>query len=229
MRDVKEMERWLGAFAHKALPYATRNTINQTAFRTMREARANVRTYMVTRNRWSEQSIRVNPSRTLNINRQAAAVGSIAPYMEVQEYGGVKRAGGREGTPIPTAYSAGQGLTARPRTRLPRKPNKLANIRLSSRGIRGNRRRRNIAVVKQAAESGQKYVYLDLGRRKGIFKVIGGKRRPKVRMVHDLTRRSVRIPREPWLRPAVDTLAPKMRGIHAESLRFQIRRFGIFK
>lgn len=224
-RDVAQLERDLGEFARRAIPYAVRNTINQAAFAAMRQARDNVRRSMITRNRWSEQSVRVNTARRPG---DVASVGSVAPYMEAQEFGGTKRAKGSEGVPIATSYSAGQG-EAQPRTRLPRKPNKLRNIRLSTRRTRGGRRQRNAVVVREAAESGQKYVYMDLGRRKGIFRVVGGRRRPRVRMVHDLTRRSIRIPRNPWLRPAVQAVRPRMPEMYAESLRFQVRRLRAFR
>lgn len=229
LRDIAQLEKDLGVFRKRALPYATRNTVNQSAFHAMREGRENIRASMITRNRWSEQSVRVNSARTLRVERQEATVGSTVDYMELQEFGGVKRAKGREGTPIPTSYSAGQGMSSRPRLRLPRRSNQIRNIRLSSRGTRGSRRQRNLIVIRQAVASGQKYVFLDLGRRKGLFRVVGGKRRPRVRMVHDLSRRSVRIPRNPWLRPAVDETRPRVPEFYAESLRFQIRRLRIFR
>jgi len=195
----------LKTFARRSLPFATRNTVNGAAFEARKLAQDNVREKMVTRNRFTEQSIRVKQSRTLRISRQSAIVGSIADYMEDQEFGGTKVKTGKEGVSIATSYAAGQGLDAQPRTRLPRKPNKMANIKLQRRRKKGSgRKQANLVAIKQAAKSGRKYVFLDLGRRQGIFKVIGGKRRPKLRMVHDMTKQSVNIPRNPWLKPAVE-------------------------
>lgn len=229
-RDVKRLENDLKAFQRKALPFATRNTVNQAAFTAMREARQNVGDDMVERNRYTRQSIRVEQARTLAISRQAATVGSIADYMADQEFGATQVKTGKEGVAIPTSYSAGQGRDAQPRTRLPRKPNKMANIQLRKRSKKGaSRKQQNLIAIKTAAENGHKYVFLDLGRRKGIFRVTGGKRRPKIQMVHDLTRQSVTIPRNPWLFPAVERTKPQVQRLYADSLRFQLRRHNLFR
>lgn len=69
--------------AKRAIPFATRATLNRAAFETRKLAQENVREQMVTRNKFSEQSIRVvQERRELNIRRQEAVVGSIADYME---------------------------------------------------------------------------------------------------------------------------------------------------
>lgn len=229
-RDVRKMENDLKAFQRKALPFATRNTVNQAAFTAMREARQNVGDDMVERNRYTRQSIRVDQARTLAISRQAATVGSIADYMADQEFGATKAKTGKEGVAIPTSYSAGQGRDAQPRTRLPRKPNKMANIQLRKRSKKGaSRKQQNLVAIKTAAGNGHKYVFLDLGRRKGIFRVTGGKRRPKIQMVHDLTKQIVTIPRNPWLFPAVERTKPQVQRLYADSLRFQLRRYALFR
>lgn len=225
-KDVKKLERDLKTFASQAYPFATRQTINDAAFQTQRIARADVRSDMINRNRYTEQSIRVEQARTLAVSRQSATVGSIADYMETQEFGGVKTKNGSEGVAIATSYSAGQSGE---RTRLPRKPNKLANIQLQKRTRPGHsRKQKNLVAVLTAATSGHKFVFLDLGKRKGIFRVTGGKRNPQVRMVHDLTRSSVRIPKNPWLKPAFDEAARMVPAFYADALRFQLRRRGLF-
>lgn len=193
-------------------------------------AQDNIKNKMVERNRFTVSSVRVEQSRTLQISRQSAEVGSIAPYMEDQEFGGTKTSRGKKGVPIATSYAAGQAQNAQPRTRLARKPNKLASIQLSSRKKKGKtRRQRNLVAIKQAATSTNKFVFLELGRTKGIFKVVGGKRKPKLRMVWSMSRRSVVIPKNPWLAPAVDKTEPQMPKLYRDALRFQIRRHGLFK
>lgn len=222
--DVKQLESDLKTFKARALPFATKATINRGAFETQKAARQNVRNDMVNRNKFSVQSIQVDQAKTLNIRQQEAAVGSIADYMEVQEFGGTKSK-----TVLPTSYSAGQGQNAQPRTRLPRKPNKLANIKLSGKGKRGkSKMQRNLIAIKQAAESGQKFVYLELRRVKGIFRVVGGKRRPKIKMVYNLDRKSVRVPATPWLAPAVEKIRPQMQKFYADALTFQLKRHNLF-
>lgn len=228
-RDIKEMEGDLKAFAHKAFPFATRNTINSAAFNAQREARSGVSDSLTLRNRFTVQSIQVEQSRTLQVSRQSATVGSIADYMEDQEFGGTKTKKGKRGVAITTGYAAGQE-GKQPRSRLARRPNAIANIMLQKKRRKGKtRKQRNLIAVKAAAESSQKYVYMDLGRRQGIFKVIGGKRRPRVKMVHDLSRQSVRIPAKPWLNPAVISTEKIIPELYRKSLEFQVRRQNLFR
>jgi hypothetical protein len=231
-REIREFEKDLKTFADKAYPFATRNTINRAAFTTQKTARENVREEMVLRNRFTVQSIQVSPERfQLNVDRQVATVGSTAPYMEDQEFGDTKTKTGKEGVAIATSYSAGQ-QGQQPRTRLPRKPNQLQNIRLSKRrkgGRAANKMQANLMAVKQAAESGNRYVFLDLRRGAGIFKVTGGKRKPRIRMIYDLSRKSVVIPKNPWLAPAVATVEPQIPGFYRDSLIFQLKRNKLFR
>lgn len=228
-QDIKEMEADLKAFAHRAFPFATKQTVNDAAFAAQRIARADVRNSLTLRNKFTVQSIQVEPTRTLNVRQQAAVVGSIADYMEDQEFGAIKVKRGKQGIAIATGYSAGQ-QGRQPRTRLPRRANQMQVIQLSKRRNKAtSRKQRNIVAIKLAATSGRKFVFLDLGRRQGIFKVTGGKRRPKIKMVHDMSRQSVVIPRNPWLAPAVAEAQRMIPAFYADALRFQGRRLGLFK
>ena len=221
-KDIRRFERDLKKFAKDAFPFATKSAMNGSAFFAQKLAKANVRSQMINRNKFSEQSIQVDQTKTLNVNNQEAVVGSIADYMETQEFGGTKT-----NPTIATSYSAGQGMNTKPRTRLPRKANKMANIRLSKRRKKGlTRKQRIFNTIRQAAADGRKYIFLDLGKREGIFKVIGGKRRPKIKMVHNTGIRSVNIPRNQWLEPAVD--ATPVADLYKKALRFQLKRRGLF-
>lgn len=229
-KEIKDFERDLKAFAHKAFPFATKNTINQGAFQVQRFAREDVKSRFILRNQFTGQSIRVNQAKTLQVTRQAAFVGSTADYMEDQEFGATRVKKGSEGIPIVTSYATGEGLGARPRTRLAKRDNTLQNIRLRKRkSAGGTRKRRNLIAIRQAAAGGNKFIFLDFGRKQGIFKVIGGKRRPKLRMVWDLSEQSVTIKRRPWLKPAVDRTIPLMPGFYRDSLIFQLKRQNLFK
>ncbi len=222
-RQIKQLENELKGFAHKALPFATKATLNRAAFETQKTARINVES-MTLRNAFTRQSIQVDQARTLNINRQQSTTGSTAAYMESQEFGDTK-----SDPSIPTSYSAGQ-RGQQPRTRLPRKPNKLANIKLQHRKKAGSsRKQRNFLAIKQAAASGHKFVYLDMGRTKAIFRITGGKRKPKINMVHNLSRQSVAIPRNPWLSPAVKEVERKIPQFYQDALRFQLKRHGLLR
>lgn len=229
-KDIRRMEQDLKTFASRAYPFASKNTINQAAFTAQRISRESVKEDLTLRNRFTVQSIQVEQTRTLDVRRQAAVVGSVAPYMETVEFGGVKGKQGKEGTPIATSYAAGQGQNAQPRTRLPRKANTLQNIQLRRNQLKAKtRRQKNLVAVKDAAQSGRKFVFLELSRRKGIFRVTGGKRRPRLKMVWDLTRQSVIVPRNPWLAPAVKQTERAIPGIYQDSLRFQLKRNNLFR
>lgn len=224
---VKQLESDLKTFASRSLPFATKATLNKTAFEARKEWQSEIRNRMVNRNKFTQQSIRVEQARSLNIRSQESIVGSIAEYMDTQEFGGTSK-GGSTSKPIATSYSAGQGQGVRPRTRAPRKANTMSRIRLrKTRGV-SSRKARNVAAVKVAAETGNRYAYLDLGRRKGIFKVLGSKRKLRVKMVWDLTRRTVRVPRTPTLGPAVRNVAPRVPEFYQEAMEFQARRHKLF-
>ena len=217
-KQIKQYAADLKTFASRAYPFATKATVNRAAFETRKEYQANMRGELTLRNKWTERSVQVDQARTLEVSRQEAVVGSVAPYMDEQEFGGVVRSGGTY-QPIATSYAAGQ--TGK-RTRLPRKPNKLRNIRLKRRPGGSNP-----AAVREAAGSGNKYIYMDMGRRRGIFRVLGSKRKPRIRMVWDLSRRSVRVPRNPLLAPATNKIEKRIPQYYAEAALFQLQRHRI--
>lgn len=226
-RDVKKYERDLKDFAGKALPYASRAMLTRSAFDARKEAQGNIRERMTTRNAWTVGSIRARKATSLNIKQQEATMGSLAAYMETQEFGGMETGGGKY-QPIATSYSAGQGRGAK-RTKLPRKPNRMQAIQLRKRtGADLSRKAANQAAIQQAAGGGNKFVFLDLGRRQGIFKVTGGKRRPKVQMVWDMTRRYVRVPATPTIGPAARTTQQRMPRFYSEALVQQLKRHRVF-
>lgn len=216
-REIRELERTLKDISAKALPYATHHALNEAAFDAMKGTKDNINRKMITRNTWTERSIRVEKAKRGPIANQKAVVGSTADYMEKQEFGGTKR-----GKSIPTTYSAGQSPTARTRTRVPRKANRTGNIQLAHQRRGRSRKQRNFLAVR----SGEKFVYLDLGHRRGIFKITGPKKRPKVNMVQDLTRSRTPIPKTPTLGPAFIAAQDRLPGYYSAALRFQLRRLG---
>jgi len=237
--DIKELEAELKTFARRAYPFATKATLNNAAFTARKLWQRDIRHKMIERNKFTRQSIRVEQSRTLDVDRQSATVGSIAPYMDEQEFGGVKRKTGKHGVAITTGYSAGQE-GQQPRTKLPRKANKLASIQLR----KGKRTARNkkqalLFKVQDAVKSGKRFIFHDFGggRKKGIFRVVGGSRKvkrgwptgAKLKMVADLTETTVIIPRNPTLAPAFDRVQAVMPRMYRKALIFQVRRHGLFK
>jgi hypothetical protein len=224
--ELKQLEADLKTFAAKALPFATKATLNKTAFEARRLWQENIKDDLINRNKFTMNAVRVEQTKSLRIRDQASVVGSTAPYMGKTESGGIET-GGSGAKAIATSYSAGQGEGSRPRTRLPRKPNKMATIRLKRvKGAQG-RKQRNLLAVKQAAESGNRYAFLDLGKRKGIFRVMGSKRKLRVRMVWSMSKRSVRVPATPTLWPAVKATIPRVPELYREALEFQLKRRGL--
>jgi hypothetical protein len=239
-REIKKFEEEMGKFAKRAYPHVVRQTLNSAAFGAMKGGRRNIRGEFVNRNRFTERSVLVNPVDTLVVSRMAAFVGSTQGYMRDQETGAVNRSTGRYGTPIPTGYSAGQ-KGSRPRTRLPRKVFQMRNIRLRGNWERSGKTegQRIVMTLRKAVETGSRIVFLELanGEKAGIFKVLGGKqigsrRGPKgakIRMIQNLSYRSVRIPKHEWLEPAADRERRFMSNHFRAAMVFQIRRQRMFE
>lgn len=240
-RDIARYERDLKVFADRALPFANRSALNTLAFETRSESQKRIDKQFILRNTFTKRSVQVDRARGLRISEQRARVGSIAEYLETQEFGGTKRKQGKHGVPIPTTVAAGQGQSAKPRTRLPTRSNKLKNISLnrqrSNRTL--SRRKRIAATIREAVDTGNRFIFLDLGRTKGIFRVIGGRRNSKNRgamvpgarlsMIHDLSEESVTIPKSPWLDPSIDRVLPNGPRIYVDALKFQLQRHRLFK
>ena len=228
--SIKQFESDLKTFARRAYPFATKNTVNKSAFIAQKLYRRNADNNMIQRNKFTKQSIQVEPSRTLNVSRQSATVGSIAPYMEDQEFGRNIMKKGVEGVPIATSYAAGQSENAQPRTRLPRKPNTMKSIQLAKRRRRGkSKRQQNLTTIKAAAKSGRRYIFLETRRTKGIFRVLGGQRRPRIKMIWNMDNQSVSVPANPMLKPAVDRTSRIIPRIYHDSLVFQLKRNDLFR
>ena len=219
-KDVKKLERRLREINEKAIPFATRATINEMAFGSQKLARQEIQSKMVLRNKFTVSSVRVDQARGLHIASQQAKMGSIADYMDEQEFGGCKRRKRGRSVGIPTSFAAGQ-RGARPRTRLPRKAYQMAQIMLRKGQKRGANARQQNAINIATNLGG--FTFLDLGKRKGIFK-IDKKGRPT--MVHDLSRASVRIPALKWMKPSVDSIVERRGEFYAKALNFQLSRMG---
>lgn len=223
---IKDLITQLGLINDKAFPYAARYYLNTVAFTARKHWQDEIKKTFINRNRFTVRSIRVTQTRSLNVRSMESITGSIADYMDDQEYGGVKRSKGGSHVNIPTATAAGQAEGTRPRTRPVRKPNRLANIRLKNGQITArNRRQRNLIAVKQARETGQKFVYMETDNSKGIFKVT----RSRIKMVHDLSRKTVKIKREPTLYRSLQHTNKEIPSIAISALEQQIDRHTKFK
>lgn len=234
-RGMEKLQRDLQIFARKAIPHAVRNGLTRTAYEARGEYIEAARSRLTLRNTWTERTIQVAPARGMVVDQMEARAGSTAQYMADQEAGKTEVASGKHGVPIPTSFSAGQGLKKKPRTRLVQRPNRLPAIDLASRGSarasRGrssNRMQANAIAIRKALAAGSKYVFLDLRRRKGIFKLQGSKRGLKVRLVWDLSERSVRVRPTPMLLQAIIQTLNVAPRIQAAAMVEQLRRNKVF-
>ncbi len=235
-KDIKKYQKDLKKLSKKILPFVTRATINGAAFRTQTISRAKIGRDMILRNKWTEQSIRVTMARTLNIARQEAVVGSVVKYMRDQEFGITILKKGKVGHPIPTSVASGEGEGAVPRRKLPTRVHKLRNIRLSrdrAKVKHFSKKQAIFLLVKQAVEDKKKFVYLDTGRSKAIYRVRGNIRRLKsgrisntikMKMVYSLSKSSVNIPRTPWLSPSFQAATFEMPGDYRKNLKEQLKK-----
>ena len=228
-RDVKRLERTLKSIARHGAQFAMNATINNAAFDTRKTALAVIDRKFTLRNGWTKRSVRVNKSNTRTLR---ASVGSTADYLRKQEFGATERPSGGLGVAIPTTDASGEGENSRTRKRLPRKMNKMRNVRLKglSRKAKG-RKARNVMNVKSAARSTNKVIFMRTRRGPGIFRVEGGKRTPKVKMILDLSKKSITVKAKPCLAPATARhrkLVPKnyMRNL-SKQITMAARRQGL--
>lgn len=233
-RELKALEEDLRTLYAKALPYANAGALNSMAFVGQSGARMNVKDQMINRTPYTQRSIQVSKARPVAISQQYSVVGSVADYMERQEMGGSRDRTGRKGVPIPTRYASGEARGASARLRTPRRNNQLQNVRLTKRhGRATSRRQQNAIAVSMATREGRTaVVYLDLGNRRGLFRVSGGKKRntPKdIQMLYDLSRRTVNIPRNSWLYSAVKFASSLGPGFYMTELQRQIKKQKLFK
>lgn len=221
VRDLERMNK-------KAIPFAAKFYLNNAAFETRKIWQWEIAKAFTERNKFTRNSIRVERVQGLNMRNMQATVGSVAEYMDEQEFGGVKRSKKGKNVNIPTSYAAGQD-GAIPRTKRITRPNQMRNVRLKNARVKAKtRRQRNVAAVQAAAETGHKYVFLELTRTQGIFRVLGGKRKPRIKMVHDLTRKQVIIKKKPTMQPSLTKVTPKLENLALNALQQQVERQRLF-
>jgi len=218
-----EFENDLKSFAEKAVPFAHKSMLNTTAFYAQGVMRDEIGKKMINRNAWTKRSVQVNMAKTLNMRNQMSTVGSVAEYMEDREFGGTSE------SPIPTSFASGEE-GARPRKKQVVSRNRLAAIVLKRRAVKAkSRKQRNIILIKQAAKSGDPYVYLNFGRTKGIFRVLDSDSDTEIKMVHDMTKPVILVKPIPTLGPAMDAAEKKMPEFYVDALKFQIERNKLFR
>jgi len=224
--DAERLLRDLETFAAKAVPFAIRRSLNDSAFLGREVWIRQIEGAFILRNKFTTRRVRVVKASGSDPDRMESVLGHLEPFMALQESGGVERGKGGRAKPVPTAVAAGQSPTQSRHTRAIRRPNWLSAIRLQ-RGRRagGSRKQRNIIAMKQAAEQKgrNRFALIEVsGGGKAIHKVTGRKRL-RTRRVYNLGERSVRIGPHPTLGPALDKLNPTLPTVHVRNIIEQLR------
>lgn len=227
--DVQDLIVQLNLYARKALPFAVRNGVKGAAFAAQDEWRSQMRRRLTLRNKFTERSVRVDArgARGFDVNRMEAVTGSDADYIKRTELGGSIKSSGKFGVPIPTP----DARVSKSPKRVVSRPNLQKNIKLRSRSRTGGKRARNRKAIHQALQGGDRFVFLELTNgRSGIFSVNGGGESLQVRMVWDMSRsrKVVRTPSTPTLKPTMISLAPAIPAIYAQAMLEQLRRNTLF-
>lgn len=201
------MQRELERIARRAVPFAARETVNGLAFAGRAAWQDEMRQTLTLRNRYTERSIRVEAARTLRMDQMEARLGHPEPYVRLLEFGGREKAS-RRFRAVPTEIAArqtfgslggGRKAAVAPRAVI----TKLGDLRVPGAASRG-RKANNARSIRAALKSGKRLAVLDLGKGKGIYRVVGGKRKPRIQKLYDVSRRSTPVPRRPTLGPALE-------------------------
>lgn len=228
-------EKDLRLFREKAIPYAVRNTLNDAAFVGRRLWQKKMRKAFTLRNRWTQRSALVERAHGTDLGSMESQLGSAEAYLAQQEEGFVERAKGKHGVPIPTSAAADQD-GANPRTNLVNPTRYLSAINLAKRPGAVSRQARNYAAMAQAAKAGTRFVLLELrGGKMAIFEasshlgnVQTGNDSLTMRMVWDLSRKSVSVDAHPTMSPALDDLLPQLPSIQRRHIIKQLQRAKVF-
>ncbi len=223
LKDTKRFEKDLKNFKSKALPYASRAYVNEQAFAAMKDWKESLPSKMKLRNKFTTNSIRVDKTSSLDINRQQSIVGSLAPYMQTQEDGGTETKSGKHGVPLPAA-APGKRKT---RGRISR-ARQFGNISIMP-TVKGHRSRKiAVALAMAAKRGGPQYAFLQLRKgRKGIYQLDPSRKRLAVKKVWDLSKSSVTTPKNPTMQPAVQSMAKRRDAMWRNALLFQLKRHKI--
>lgn len=220
VRELKKLERTLLDVQKRALPYATRQTVNDLAFGARQIwQKQTLPGKLQLRSKWTESSIRVDKAQGLMVAAQEAVVGSVADYLGDLEGGVTEHKKGKHGVPVPGAPLG--------RRRMP-KAHQLGAIKLLPR-VPGHRSRQVAAALAMARRrGGPQFAFLQLKRGKeGIYKLDPSKKKLAVRKVWSLSKASVTIPAHATMGPAVERALPLGAEAYRKALTFQLRRLGM--
>ena len=229
---IRELAKKLEAFG-LAIPIAAQQALNRMAFQGRAYAQEIIGEKMVLRNQWTARSVKVDQAKGLDMRAQRAVLGSTEPYMYTQEFGGGETAKGKYGVPIPTTYSSGEAARAIPRRKITRRSSRhgLATMKLYHPYVGVTGKAGVAATIHQAVAAKRSFVFLDLGRTKGIFKVTRhgkeytdkGISTARIKLLWDLSHKTTHIKAHAWLGPAADRAKKDGPAFAREALLIQAR------
>ena len=226
LTDFRKLERLLENFATKSIPFAARNALNEIAFEARKEwTEVQLPKAFILRNTWTAKGIRYEKATGRNIAGMHSKVGSLRDYMLPREEGSTQTKRGKHGVAIPQSGAAGQG-PKQVRTRPVRRANYLSSLSMVKR-VGGSKRQQNAVAIAMAKKSGQS-VFLEVGRRKGIFKVGGGKqKKPRLKLLYDLSHSAVTTKPIPTLERTIDAVRPRFLSIHMKHMEAELTRHSV--
>lgn len=204
-RGFDRLERILVNTRSRAIPYATRNALNDMAFAARKQWRTEMERSFILRNRWTVGSIRVEKASGTDVGTMHSVVGSVSSYLGKQEFGGTSREDA-----IPRPRAAGQPASMPTHTRTVR-----ARYRLS--GKIGKGRRPKLGK--------KRLVYLD-SPKAGLYEVWGHGKKGGRRIVWDMSHGAVHNRAIPTLEPTVELVAKRGRRYYLRNLMQELRRVG---
>ena len=148
-------------------------------------------------------------------------VGSLFGPLVKQEEGGAK-----EGSGAPTEAAGGHPEGTTPRKKLVRARFKKSLVE-PTRRVRGNRGQRNIVAIKQARKAGRKFALVETRKgRSGVAQLMGGKRKPKLRLIWAMGLGGTEIKPRPTLGPVAEDIRRRGPSYYPKHLKHELRRVG---
>lgn len=223
-REIRALERDLERASTRAFPYAIRDALNSQAFAVRKQWQGEIEKAFTLRNAYTVRSIRVDKASGISLATMQSVVGSVAPYMGDQEDGATVRGRGKHKA-IPAPGAAGLPAGG-PRTKIVRSRfyHQAINVQRPN-ATRGTQKQRNIAVLSKARRKGEKFALLERdGGGKGLYRVMGSKRKLKSRLLWDLSKGSVKVQGSHTLGNALSATQGKTAGVYIDALRGQLKR-----
>ena len=232
--DIERLSKDLKLFGGaRTVGYAARSAINTMAFENRKIFRAEMDNKLTLRNKFTQGSIRTQRAVGTDVNTMHSVSGSVQGYMALQETGGIVNPNsGSASVPVPTATARQGSLKRMVAQRMRRKNINLATINLRGKIRTGRYKSKSqeiAANVRQAAREYAEFVFLETSRARAIYQLSGSSRRPKMRMVWNLNKKTTRIRRQDILSGSLKKLERKTDEIMLDATLFQMRRNRLFR